>query len=168
MYYKIENKESEVYKKLYEMRTHEINICEENKKKIEETTGLTWNCFLGYNGQQNFRRTTQYSAFEFVEKEKIDPKIWILKDDGMYHPNRRTKKGREMSEFLANGLKGGNRYDKPFEILGITTQRSFTFPFVEIGANEVIVCYFDDNHTPNNENVTEITRTEFNAILSEQ
>ena len=168
MYYKIENKECEVYKKLYEMRTNELKVCDENKKAIEEKTGLTWNCFLGYNGQQNFRRTTQYSAFEFVEKDKIDPKIWSLKDDGIYHPNRRTKVGREMSEFLQNGLKAGNRYDKPFEILGIETKRRFTFPFVEIGNNDVIVCYFDDNHEPHNENVIEITRTEFNAILEEQ
>lgn len=165
MYYKIENKNCEVYRKLFAMRTHELKVCEENEKTIEKVTGLTWKSFLGYDGQQNFRRTTQYSAFNFIEKEKIDPKVWILKDDGMYHPNKRTKKGREMAEFLMNGLKAGNRYDKPFEILGIEPKRRFVFPFVEIAKDDIIVCYFDDNHEPNNDNVIEITKSEFNSLL---
>ena len=36
MYYKIENKECEVYKKLHQMRTEEIQIGKENEKAIEE------------------------------------------------------------------------------------------------------------------------------------
>jgi hypothetical protein len=34
MYYKIENKECEVYKKLHEMRTFELQLDEENLSKI--------------------------------------------------------------------------------------------------------------------------------------
>ena len=36
MYYKIENKECEVYKKLHELRTKELLISEENKQAIKD------------------------------------------------------------------------------------------------------------------------------------
>lgn len=76
MYYKIENKESEVYKKLYELRKKEIQFEKDNVKAIEEKTGLTWESFLGYAGQQNFNRVTQFTGFNFKEIDKIDSKIW--------------------------------------------------------------------------------------------
>ena len=167
MYYKIENKESDVYVKLHDMRTKELQIEKDNEKAIEEKTCLKWNAFLGYSGQQNFRRTTQFSGFKFTEPEKVDSKIWSKNEDGVFIPNKRTKAGREMAEFLMNGLKG-NRYDKPFEILKITKQRRFTFPYVEIGKDDIIVMFFDDKHIPTDENVIEITRKEFDTILSEQ
>ena len=169
MYYKIINKDCEVYKGLYDMRTEELKISEKNKKAIEEKTGLTFESFLGKSGQQNFKRVTQYSGFLFNEPEKVDLKIWKKNKDypDCFEPNRKTKLGREMAEFLSNGLKG-SRFDKPFDILGLDANDSFTFPFVEISNNDVIVCYFDDNHELKNEDVIEITRAEFNAILAEQ
>lgn len=167
MYYKIENKECEVYLKLHDMRTKELQIEKDNEKAIEDKTGLKWEEYFGNSGQQNWNRVTQYKGFIFSEPEKVDLKIWNKNNEGVFVPNKRTKLGREMSEFLMNGLKG-NRYDKPFEILKIQKQRRFTFPFIEIGNNDIIVLFFDDNHLPKDENVIEITRKEFDAILEEQ
>jgi len=72
MYYKIENKESEVYKKLHEQRTKEEQMELKNTASIIEKTGLNFTNFLGRRGQQNFRRVTSYSGFEFIEPEKVD------------------------------------------------------------------------------------------------
>ena len=168
MYYKIENKECEVYKQLHELRKKEIQISKDNETAIEEKTGLTWESFLGTNSQQNFRRVPQYSGFEFNEAEKVDLKIWKEHSEhkGYFIPNRRTKIGREMSEFLRNGLKG-SRYDKPFEILGIEHARSFVFPFVEIGNDDIIVLYLHEEYQLDNEDIIEITKKEFDFILSD-
>lgn len=164
MYYKIENKDCKVYKELYEMRTKELEISEENKKAIEEKTVLTFESFLGKSGQQNFRRVTQYSGFLFNEPEKVDLKIWKKHKDypDCFEPNKRTKIGREMAEFLSNGLKG-SRFNKPLDILGLKANGRFTFPYVEI-FGDIILIYLDDNMNPTDENVIEITKREFEQL----
>lgn len=158
MYYKIENKNSEVYKKLHELRTKELEIQEENEKAIEEKTGLKFKSFLGHNSQQNCRRVRQYVGFKFTTSENNDFKIW--KNDTehkeIFVPNRRTKRGREMVEFLLNGLKG-SRYDKVWEILKLEHLRKFNFPYVQI-ADEVILIYLDNKQEPKDINVIEITK----------
>lgn len=164
MYYKIENKECEVYKKLHQMRTEEIQIGKDNEKAIEEKTGLKFETFLGHSGQQNFRRTTQYIGFKFTEPERVDLKIWQRDKEHpeIFVPNKRTKLGREMAEFLANGLKG-SIYSKPIKILGLPEQRRFTFPYVEI-FGDLILIYLGNNGEPKDENVIEITKREFEKL----
>ena len=166
MYYKIENKECEVYKKLHEMRTEEIRIGEENKQAIREKSGLDFESYFGVQGQQTIRRVTEYIGFKFTEPEKVDLKVWKRheKHADIFVPNRRTKSGREMSEFLANGLKGSIFY-RPLEILGLEHPRKFTFPFVDI-VGDIIVIFLDDQCEPTDENVIEITKREFDAIRS--
>ena len=165
MYYKIENKECEVYKKLHELRTEEIQISEENKQAIKDKSGLDFKSFFGHSGQQNFRRVTQYTGFKFTEPEKVDLKIWqrhkIHSD--IFIPNRRTKLGREMEEFISNGLKSSN-FMKPFEIFGLEHPRKFSLPFVEI-VGDVIILWFDEQTEILDENVIEITKREFDALL---
>jgi hypothetical protein len=162
MYYKIENKECKVYQELHALRTEELKIEKENIKAIEEKTGLKWGNSFGHHGQQNFRRVTSYMGFEFKEPEKVDLKIWkVSKNENvLYVPNTRTKLGREMQEFLNNGLKG-SRYDKVIKILKLDKLRKFTFPFVEITKNENIIIFLGDGHEPKDENVIEITKREF-------
>jgi hypothetical protein len=164
MYYKVENKECKVYKELHQLRTKELQIQEDNEKAIEEKIGLKFKTFLGDNGQQNFRRVRQYTGFKFTTPDKVDLKIW--KTDAEYKeifvPNRKTKLGREMAEFLLNGLKG-SRYDKVWEILKLEHLRKFTFPYVEI-VGEVILIYLSDSQEPKDKNVIEITKREFNEL----
>lgn len=165
MYYKIENKECKVYQELHALRTEELKIEKENKKTIDVKTGLKWGNSFGHHGQQNFRRVTSYMGFQFKEPEKVDLKIWKLSknEKGIYVPNMRTKLGREMQDFLNNGLKSSS-YDKVFKILKLDKLRKFTFPFVEITKNENIIIFLGDGHEPKDKNVIEITKKEFNEL----
>jgi hypothetical protein len=167
MYYKIENTECKVYKELFSMRQEEREIEKLNREAIEQRVQLEFKAYLGTSGQLNFRRVTQYDGFEFIDKGRVDRVIWIESKDypGVFVPNRRTKLGRDMNSFLLNGLKG-SMYDKPLEILNLPQIPQFTFPFVEI-VGEVIIVMLDDRWEPSDPNVVEITRKEFEAIRSE-
>ncbi|MNE98848.1 hypothetical protein D3C80_1974250 [compost metagenome] len=68
-----------------------------------------------------------------------------------------------MQEFLQNGLKG-SRYDKVLKILKLEELRSFTFPFVEIMKDEIIIIFLGDNHEPKDKNIIEITKREFQDL----
>ena len=165
MYYKIQNKECDTYKKLHDLRTYELQIGEENVSAIENKTGFYWEDHLGYSGQQTFSRTTEYRGFAFIQKDKVDAKVW-KKDpqhEDIFIPNRRTKAGREMAEFLSNGLKR-SRYDKVFDILGLAHPRKFTLPYVEI-VGELIILFLSNNQDPKDENLIEITKREFDELL---
>ena len=164
MYYKIENKECEVYKKLHAMRTEELSIHIQNRNAIHERVGLKFEKFLGYGGQQNLDRCTTYQGFRFIEPDKVDPKVWIpsKKHDGIYVPNKRTNAGRDMANFLSTGLKH-SWYKRPLEILEIEEGERFTFPYVEI-CGDIILLFLDDDQNPKDDNVIEITRTEFEKL----
>jgi len=167
MYYKITNKDSKVYQELHALRTKELKIEEDNIKAIEEKTGMTWGNSFGNHGQQTFRRVSSYQGFEFKETEKIDPKIWKQHKEHteLYVPNTRTKLGREMQEFLNNGLQG-SRYDTVIKILDLEELRRFTFPFVEI-VDDLIIVFLGDDHEPKDQNVIEITKKEFQSLREE-
>lgn len=165
MYYKIINKESEAYQKLHKMRADELLWEEENKTAITDKAGSDWNAYLGHGGQQNFCRVTRYTGFAFNEPEKLDPKVWKRHKghDNIFVPNSRTKVGREMDAFITNGLKGG-RFDTPLDILGLEAHGRFTFPYVEI-AGDALVLYLDDSMEPQDEHLVEITKKEFQELL---
>jgi len=164
MYYKIENKECELYKKLFEMRSDELKIEETNKEAINNKIGLDWSVFLGYAGQQNFNRVTVYQGFMFKEPEKVDLKVWgeDTKNEGVFVPNRRTKVGREMSDFLANGLNGSFCM-RVYDILGMPHPNRFIFPYIEI-VGEKIILFLDDDTETIDENLIEITSKEFKEL----
>lgn len=168
MYYKIVNKESEVYKQLHQLRIDEIDMAGKNLKLIEEKIGLRFKNYFGNNSQQSFRRVPHYSGFEFLENQNINEKIWKKHKEypSIYIPNRKTKIGKEMSEFLSSGLKYSS-YLKVFEILDLSIDSgSFSLPYVEI-VNDVIIMYLDDKHEPKDENVIEITKKEFDTIYNQ-
>ena len=168
MYYKIENKESDVYKKLYAMRRNELRIEEDNKARLEKQFGK-FKAFFGSSGQQNFFRVSHYSGFKFTNPEKIDMTAWKQHKDhaDIFVPNRKTKAGKAAEKFIES-LEGG-WVDDPLKILGIYENKpnSFHFPFVEI-AGEIIVLYLDDQMKPEDENVIEITRKEFDSLYPVQ
>lgn len=166
MYYKITNKESEVYKKLHQIRTQELQFEKDNVKSIEEKTKLTWKNYLGNLGQQNLCRVTNYSGFQFDKPGMVDLKIWKADKNHpeIFVPNCKTKLGREMQDFLANGLKR-SRVSKVWDILNLPHLGQFSFPFVEI-ALDVVLIYLDDKHIPSDKDVIEITSVEFKALLA--
>ena len=164
MYYKITNKNSEVYKKLYELRRGEIEMSKDNIRSIEDRIGLRYDNYLGDGGQQHCDRVPQYSGFKFNEPDKVDMKIWKRHKqyNDFFVPNTRTKQGREMSNFLLNGLKQSN-YSKVFDILSIERPCNFVFPFVEI-YGDVIGLYLGDMQQPNNDDIIEITSKEAESL----
>lgn len=164
MYYKIENTECEVYQKLHEMRTKELKMKEDNKAAIEEKTGSGFDSFLGHHGQSGFSRVSTYEGFKFLNPENIDLKAWkISKEHPEVHvPNRRTKAGKEMYEFLSNELQK-SWFQVPLDILGLEVYHRFQLPFVEI-TGDVIILFLDHNLHPEDPNVIEITRTEFEKL----
>lgn len=163
MYYKIINTESEVYKKMASLLAKEKEINESNKKALAEKIPYKWDKFFGRSGQQSFGRTNEYCGFFFLEPEKVDNRIWRQGENGMFFPNRKTKAGREMSDFLRNRLRS-SWYQEPLEILGCNHHyRRFKFPFVE-QCNDVIVLFLDNQHIPVSDDVIEITSKEFNYI----
>jgi hypothetical protein len=169
MYYKIENKDCEVYNKLHALRTKEIQMEEDNLKAVNEKVGLEFNLYLGRKGQQNFNRVTSYSGFCFLKPEKVDLKIW--KEDkfnpGCFIPNRKTKSGREMAQFLNNGLKG-HWFGVVYDALGLKRPLGkFSFPFIDICADvsgETIIMHFGNEVVIDDENIIEITSKEFEIL----
>ena len=167
MYYKIENKDSKVYKELHELRTRELRIEEENLKAIEKETDLQFDEFFGSTGQENFRRVSTYVGFKFTEPEKVDRKIWKRHptQSRFYVPNKRTKLGKEMSAFLSYGISS-SRYSHVWDILDLDHLDKFTFPFVEI-VGDLILLHLDDKQDPKDENVIEITKKGFDLLFKD-
>ena len=158
MYYKITNKESQIYKELYEMRIKELQLEADNLKAVKDKIGSEWTGYIGHFGQQNFNRTTTYYGFNFCNPNDVDLKTWKLyKDSSCYYvPNKRSKKGKEISEFL-NNLPVNGWFDIVLDKLNIKADLSeFRFPYVEV-CDDIILIYLDDDHIPENENIIEIT-----------
>ena len=170
MYYKVENKESSVYKKLHALRSRELLIEEENKQAIKDKTGLDFQEFLGHQGQQTFSRVTEYHGFRFLSEKGVQSNIWNKHKEieGVFVPNNRTKAGREMANFLANGLKKSN-FQSVLSILGCedSINGRFTFPYVHI-AGDIIILFLSNSCEPKDDNVIEITKKEFNEIFDEK
>lgn len=164
MYYKITNTESKVYKDLHKLRAHELKIDAENKKAVIKKVELKWQKYLGCAGQQNLWRVTRYDGFLFEEPEKVDLKIWQPHSDhkDTYVPNRKTKAGREMYEFLHNGLKN-SFYQKVFDILKVEHGNRFRFPYVHVAKNAIVI-FLDGCDEPKNKDVIEITGKEFRKL----
>lgn len=166
MYYKITNKESQLFRELHALRTKEREIEQANRDKINKKIKAEFTGYKGHQGQQNFWRVTQYSGFVFTYPENIDKATWREDKDnpGLYIPNRRTKKGKEMHSFLNTGeeLQSSNFQDV-LHILKLDRLMRFSFPFLEI-AEDVLILYIDAQWRPKFEDLIEITRTEFEEL----
>lgn len=98
-FFKIEQKDCDLFKKVSEFLDMEEELRETQKKAIESQLPK----FSMYQGQRGFTRIVRYTGFVFDDKENIDPKVWKTKEiDGkmLSTPNLRTKAGRAMNEFL--------------------------------------------------------------------
>lgn len=168
MYYKIIDKTSKQYKKLHKLRTKELKMEKDNLKALNERLGFEWDKFIGYPGQQNFNRVPIYMGFKPKSMEEIDFTIWRKDKEhpDFIVPNRKTKAGRDMAEFLSNGLQG-SRYSNVFDILGLEHGRKFTLPYVEICVDGIVL-YLDENTEPDEKFAIEITKKEFDQLLKDE
>lgn len=165
MYYKVVNKESEVYKKLRDQREKELAAEKRNEEKLNELLGFEFQSFYGRMGVQNLHRVNRYTAFVPVDVSLVTKAVRLSKDykDG-YVPNLRTKAGRELQKFLSNGMESFN-FRQVLKILGCETfYGRFTIPFMMM-VEDVILLYLDERNVPIQEDVIEITRTEFDGFL---
>ena len=98
-YYKVEDVNSDLFKKVSEFLDMEKKLIDIQKQAIEEKVPK----FSCYQGRKGFKRVVQYVGFVFEDQENIDKKIWKTKEvDGkmLSVPNLRTKVGKEMKNFL--------------------------------------------------------------------
>lgn len=169
MYYKIIDKESDLYKRLHLLRTNEIELEKTNLELVKQIVGDDWTVFIGTMGQQNFDRCTQYKGFQFNHPDNLSPKTWVLDkeygDKGMYVPNMRTKAGREIWIRLHN--MPHSSIIGVFEILGCELSGRFAYPFVEICDSGEIVLYMSDRFDLEKKfkEVIEITKREAGILL---
>lgn len=168
MYYKLIDKESTLYKNLYDMRVKELQIEKNNVERIKQRYPKWNDQFLGRKGQQNFNRVTTYLGLGFDSEQDVDPKEFKSSKDykGLYEPNRRTKKGKESKAFFDS--LGRSSYSSLMNILsneGIdNVYGRFIFPYIEIGSDG-LYCYFDDKMKLPSVFI-EITSVEFNKALN--
>lgn len=164
MYYKIENKNSQVYRELRKMRKKEINNEKNNLKAVNKKIKLDYTHSYGVFGQQNHNRCTSFLGFAFGEPDKVCLKTWTKSkdDESIFIPNTKTKEGMEMLFFLGSKLKH-SWWETPLKILGINAEKTAIFPYVEI-CGDKIVLFLDDKQQPKDPNVIEITQKEFEDI----
>lgn len=99
LYYKVENKDSDLFKRASEFLAMEEKLREIQRKTIESKVPK----FSKYKSRKGFDRIVRYIGFVFDDKESIDPKVWkTTVEDGemLSTPNLRTKVGRAMDDFL--------------------------------------------------------------------
>lgn len=100
-YYKVENPDSDLFKKASEFLDMEKELVNIQKQAIEKKVPK----FSYYKGSWGFERVVRYIGFVFVDQENIDKRVWKTKEvDGkmLSVPNRRTKAGKEMEKFLGS------------------------------------------------------------------
>ena len=164
MYYKILNQESEVYQKLQSLLIEEDAMQKRNEDAVNEKVKLKYSQVLGVSRTRSVYRVQQFEGFNFYDDSKIDPKIWVefKSHPGIYVPNRRTKLGREMAEFLRNIEHSW--MDKVFEIALnreiFIVDGSYRIPIC-VQRDEVIYLGLDDQFNVENPDIIEITKTEF-------
>lgn len=167
MYYKVTAKESELYKKLHELRSKELKIEKENDAAVKKLVGDDWDHFSGYGGQMNLFRVTTRTGFAFKHPENLPPKTWKKHKEyhDIYVPDRRTKNGKAIAEALDN--LPHSSVISVFDILDMELHGNFKFPYIEICDDETIVLYVDDQFDLEKkfQEVQEITRKEANKLL---
>ena len=163
IFYKVENKDSELFKKASEFLKVEDRLREEQKAAIEAKMPK----FTTYRGQKGFNRIVRFTGFVFDDQQNIDPKVWKTEEkDGkmLSTPNRRTKVGREMYKFL-NSFDRTTMWDVD-RLLGIEKQSIFGsfIPANLFKFNDRIYILIDEQFREefekNNTDIIEITRGE--------
>ena len=170
LYYKVENKDSDLFKRANEFLAMEEKLRETQRKAIESKVPK----FSKYKAAKGFNRIVRYTGFVFDDKESIDPKVWKTKvEDGemLSTPNLRTKVGRAMDEFLRS-FKRTNVWDidRLLAIDGKTLYGSF-YPADLFIFDEriyiIIDSQFRDVFEKNNTDIIEITNGEITKVVDD-
>lgn len=170
LYYKVENKDSDLFKRASEFLAMEEKLREIQRKTIESKVPK----FSKYRGEKGFNRIVRYTGFVFDDKESIDPKVWkTTVENGVMlsTPNLRTKVGRAMNEFLRS-FKKTNVWDVD-RLLSID-EKSLCGEFYPADLfvfNECIFIIIDsqfrDVFEKNNTDIIEITNGEMTKAIDD-
>ena len=170
IYYKVENKDSELFKRANVFLAKEEELREIQRKAIESKVPK----FSKYKGTKGFNRIVQYTGFVFDDKENIDPKVWKTKEENgemLSKPNLRTKVGKAMDKFLRS-FKGTNVWDVD-RLLAID-EKSLYGSFYTANLfmfNEclyiIIDSRFRDVFEKNNTDIIEITNGEMTKAIDD-
>ena len=170
IYYKVENKDSALYKKANDFLAMEEKLRETQRNAIESKVPK----FSKYKGAKGFNRIVRYTGFVFDDKENIDPKVWKTKEENgemLSKPNLRTKVGKAMDKFLRS-FKGTNAWDVD-RLLAIDGKsvygRFYTanlFMFNEC-LYIIIDSQFRDVFEKNNTDIIEITNGEMTKVIDD-
>ena len=170
IYYKVENKDSELFKRANAFLVMEEELRETQKRTIE----LQLPKFSKYQFLKGFNRIVQYTGFVFDDKENIDPKVWKTKEENgemLSTPNLRTKVGKAMNEFLRS-FKRTSVWDVN-KILNIDEKSLYGsfYPANLFVFNECIYIIIDSQYRDvfekNNTDIIEITNGEITKVIDE-
>ena len=169
LYYKVENKDCDLYKRANEFLAMEEKLRETQRKAIESKVPK----FSKFKVRKGFFRIVQYIGFVFDENESIDPKVWKKEEDGemLSVPNLRTKVGKAMNEFLRS-FKRTDVFDL-HRLLAIG-EKDICGSFYNANLFEfnnriyiIIDSQFRDEFEKNNMDVIEITNGEMTKAVDE-
>ena len=170
LYYKVENKDSDLYKRANEFLVMEDKLREIQRKTIESKVPK----FSKYKARKGFNRIVRYIGFVFDDKESIDPKVWKTKEENgvmLSTPNLRTKAGRAMGEFLSS-FKRTNVWDVD-RLLAIDEKSicGTYYPANLFVFNECLYIIIDSQYRDvfekNNMDVIEITNGEITRVIDD-
>lgn len=170
LYYKVENKDSDLYKRANEFLAMEEKLREIQRNAIESKVPK----FSKYKARKGFNRIVRYIGFVFDDKASIDTKVWKTKEENgvmLSTPNLRTKVGRAMNEFLRS-FKKTNVWDVD-RLLAID-EKSLCGEFYPADLfvfNECIFIIIDsqfrDVFEKNNTDIIEITNGEMTKVVED-
>ena len=170
LYYKVENKDCDLYKRANEFLAMEEKLRETQRNAIESKVPK----FSKYKARKGFNRIVRYIGFVFDDKESIDPKVWKTKEeDGemLSTPNLRTKVGKAMDKFLGS-FKRTTAWDvdRLLAIDGKSVYGSF-YPANLFEFNNriyiIIDSQFRDVFEKNNADIIEITNGEMAKAIDD-
>jgi hypothetical protein len=170
LYYKVENKDSDLYKRANEFLAMEKKLQEIQRNAIKSKVPK----FSKYKARKGFNRIVRCIGFVFDDKESIDPKVWktIVEDGEMLSvPNLRTKVGRAMDDFLRS-FKRTDIFDL-HRLLAID-EKNICGNFYNANLFEfngriyiIIDSQFRDVFEKNNTNIIEITNGEMTKVIND-
>lgn len=164
IYYKITDKESDLYKKLYEQRTMELEAHKQNQVTLAKLIPYKWDIYSGHR-DNSFSRIQRYFGFKFENPEEVDMKVWKRDPNHpeIFIPNKRTKAGKEMQKAISN-LKCFS-FMEIMDILDIKDYCGrYVIPTLEIAGDTILVSV-DDKHKLTQQDAIMITMDEFFNIL---
>lgn len=161
MYYKITRKESELYQRLLKLLNDEKQMEQRNWNQVKAICTPDWEHWIGYPADRNLLRVNIYIGFMFKEPELVCKKTWTpdREEPEYFVPNRRTRLGREMYDFLNRGLERSSVWDV-FDILKVNFTGKFTIPLIEIAFGEILLS-LDHRWNIEHPDLVEITQKEY-------